>query len=107
MTATIEPKELPTATDTTHPCERWLYQMAKKKKITNETFWRFYHSNKSHYALFTASYVAELAAITKTDFWHLIKNVGFGVKVITVNEVLAYYKEKKTGYTLDVVATQE
>lgn len=107
MTATIEPKELPVPTEGTHPCDRWLHQMAKRKKITDETFWRFYHANKSHYELFTASYVAELAALTNTDFWHLIKDVGFGIKVITVNQVLAYYEEKREGISLGLVATQE
>jgi len=107
MTASIEPKQLPVITDGTHICDHFLHLMAKKKKITDETFWRFYHGNKSYYALFTASQVAELAAMTKTDFWYLIKHVGFGIKVITVNEVLAYYKETETGYTIGVVVTQE
>lgn len=85
-----------------HPCEKFLYDNAD-----DANFWKHYRADKEKYAFFSAEDVAELAAHTRKDFWHLVKNIGFGCKSITVNQVTAYYEETRPGYTVDVVATQE
>lgn len=102
-TTTLEPRTLPTEQGKDmHPGERWMY-----RKLTEKHFWRYYRPNKGDYGRFSAAQVAELAKLTKVDFWHLIYKLGFGIEVIGIDEVKAYYEETRPGYTVDVVATQE
>lgn len=85
-----------------HPAERWMY-----KNVNNNQFWKYYRANKEDYARMSAQVVAELANRYRTDFWYLVSKLGLGIEVITVDQVIAYYKEHRSGYSVDTVALVE